>query len=71
MKKTKTDSINYETRKLEFNAYKNTLRRLINQAKNCTSLVNLLNKGEMAEKHGKQLTVLYIENPIKLHRTLY
>ena len=33
MKKTKTESINYETRKLEFNAYKNTLRRLINQAK--------------------------------------
>ena len=34
-------------------------------------LIHLLNKGEMAEKHGKQLTVLYIENPIKLHRTLY
>ena len=33
MKKTKIDSINYETRKQEFNAYKNTLRRLINQAK--------------------------------------
>ena len=33
MKKTETDSINYETRKQEFNAYKSTLRRLINQAK--------------------------------------
>ena len=33
MKKTETDSINYETRKQEFNAYKCTLRRLINQAK--------------------------------------
>ena len=33
MKKTETDSINYETRKQEFNAYKSTLRRLINQTK--------------------------------------
>ena len=33
IKKTETDSINYETRKQEFNAYKSTLRRLINQAK--------------------------------------
>ena len=33
MKKTKTDYMNYETRKQEYNAYKNTLRRLINQAK--------------------------------------
>ena len=33
MKKTKTDSRNYETREKKFKAYKNTLRRLINQDK--------------------------------------
>ena len=33
LKKTNINSENYEIRKHEFNAYKNTLRRLINQAK--------------------------------------
>ena len=33
MKKTNVNSENYEIRKQEFNMYKNTLRRLINQAK--------------------------------------
>ena len=39
--------------------------------RNCTSLVNLLSKGEMVEKYFKQLTMHYIENPIKFHRMLY
>ena len=71
MKKTKTDSINYETRKKEFNAYKNTLRRLINQAKKLYFSGQFIKQREMAGKHGKQLTMRYIENLTKFHRTLY
>ena len=70
MKKTETDSINYEIRKQEFNAYESTLRRLINQAKKLYFSGQFLNKGEMVEKRCKQLTMHYIENPIEFHRTI-
>ena len=39
--------------------------------RNCTSLVNFLSKGEMVDKHGKQLTMHYIESPIEFHGTLF
>ena len=70
MKKTETDSINYETRKQEFNAYKSTLRRLINQAKKLYFSGQFLKQRGNGRKNGKQLTMHYIENPIEFHRML-
>ena len=70
MKKSKTDSINYETRKNKFNAYKITLRHLINQGK------KLYFSGQFIKQKGNgrktwQTIDNALENLTKFHRTLY
>ena len=49
--KINRDSLLFDTKKQEFNAYKNTLRRLINQAKN-----KYYSKQFDKNRHGTQLT---------------
>ena len=71
MKKNNINSENYEIRKHEFNAYKNALRRLINRAKNSISQANLSNKEATVGRHGKLLTMHYIENHIKVHLMVF
>ena len=45
----------FDNKKQEFNVYKNTLRRLINQAKNIYFSTQIeKNRGDVKKKHGKQ-----------------
>ena len=55
--KINRDSLLFDTKKQEFNAYKNTLRRLINEAKNNYYSTQFGRKrGNGRKKHGEQLT---------------
>ena len=56
--KINRDSVLFDTKKQEFYAYKNTLRRLINQAKNNYYIIlnNLTEPDVMAKRNGEQLT---------------
>ena len=66
-KKTKMDSLNYESRKSEFNNSRNMLRRMIKQAKKTISPLSSTNIKIALGKHGKLLIQFSIEIPLRSH----